>query len=66
MARRHARRGQRFRDPALQLPAILITEMAVARLWMSWGIKPSALIGHSMGEYAAACIAGVLQFQGCC
>ena len=55
--------GQRFRDPALQLPAILITEVAVARLWMSWGIEPSALIGHSMGEYAAACIAGVFSFK---
>src|SRR6185295_6425330 len=55
--------AQRFRNPALQLPAILIAEIAVARLWMSWGIKPSALIGHSMGEYAAACIAGVLSFK---
>lgn len=53
----------RFRDPALQLPAILIAEVAVARLWMDWGIKPGALIGHSMGEYAAACIAGVFSFR---
>lgn len=53
----------RFRDPALQLPAILITEVAVAQLWMAWGIKPGALIGHSMGEYAAACIAGVFSFR---
>ncbi|MFM9847917.1 MAG: type I polyketide synthase [Hyphomicrobiaceae bacterium] len=55
--------AQRFLNPALQLPAILITEIAVARLWMSWGITPSALIGHSMGENAAACIAGVLSFK---
>ena len=55
--------AQRFLNPALQLPAILITEIAVARLWMSWGIKPVALIGHSMGENAAACIAGVLSFK---
>src|SRR5262245_42075230 len=55
--------AQRFRDPALQLPAILIVEIAIARLWMSWGINPNALIGHSMGEYAAACVAGVMSFK---
>jgi acyl transferase domain-containing protein/thioesterase domain-containing protein len=54
---------RRFLNPALQLPAILITEVALARLWMSWGIKPAALIGHSMGENTAACIAGVLTFK---
>jgi len=53
----------RFLRPSLQLPAILIVEVAVARLLMSWGVKPVALIGHSMGENAAACIAGVLSFE---
>lgn len=52
-----------FLRPSLQLPAILIVEVALARLWMSWGIKPAALIGHSMGQNAAACIAGVLSFE---
>jgi acyl transferase domain-containing protein/thioesterase domain-containing protein/acyl carrier protein len=49
--------------PSLQLPAILIIEVALARLWQSWGLKPAALIGHSMGEYAAACIAGVMKLE---
>ena len=49
--------------PSLQLPAILIVEVALARLWQSWGLKPNALIGHSMGEYAAATIAGVMPFE---
>lgn len=48
--------------PSVQLPAILIVEVAVARLWMRAGIIPAALIGHSMGENAAACIAGVIDF----
>jgi acyl transferase domain-containing protein/thioesterase domain-containing protein/NAD(P)-dependent dehydrogenase (short-subunit alcohol dehydrogenase family)/acyl carrier protein len=53
----------RLLKPSLQLPAILIIEIAVARLLMSWGVKPAAMIGHSMGENAAACIAGVLSFE---
>lgn len=50
-------------QPSLQLPAILIVEVALARSWMARGIQPAALIGHSMGENAAACIAGVLSFE---
>jgi acyl transferase domain-containing protein/thioesterase domain-containing protein len=51
--------------PSLQLPAIFIVEHALAQLWMSWGIRPSALVGHSMGENTAACIAGVFRFEDC-
>ena len=46
--------------PSLGLPALLVVEIALARLWMSRGIRPAALIGHSMGEYAAAHLAGVM------
>jgi len=49
--------------PAIQLPLIMIVEYALAQLWISWGVRPRALIGHSMGENTAACLAGVLGFE---
>ncbi len=50
----------RLARPTACLPAIFATEIALARLWMSWGIEPAALTGHSMGEYSAACLSGVI------
>ncbi|MBL0743056.1 type I polyketide synthase [Chryseolinea lacunae] len=41
-------------------PIIFSIQIALAELWKSWGIVPSAVVGHSMGEVAAACVAGVL------
>lgn len=43
----------------LAQPAIFTVDYALARLWMSWGISPSSMIGHSVGEFVAACLAGV-------
>ncbi|MBB6109293.1 amino acid adenylation domain-containing protein [Mucilaginibacter lappiensis] len=44
-------------------PAIFILEYAMAKLWMSWGIQPEVFIGHSIGEFVAAHLAGVFSLQ---
>jgi|GEM_PF-1585768 len=44
-------------------PIIFVIEYALAELWMSWGIQPDVLLGHSTGEIAAACIAGVFSVE---
>ena len=60
-----AKADHRLKTPSVQLPLIMIVEYALAQMWMSWGVKPQALIGHSMGENTAACLAGVMSFEDC-
>jgi non-ribosomal peptide synthase protein (TIGR01720 family) len=51
---------ERLKQTALTQPALFVIEYALAQLWMSWGVRPDAMIGHSLGEYVAACLAGVM------
>lgn len=44
-------------------PALFVIEYALAQLWLSWGIEPSAMIGHGVGEFSAACMAGVMRLE---
>ncbi|MBF0465560.1 MAG: SDR family NAD(P)-dependent oxidoreductase, partial [Nitrospirae bacterium] len=44
-------------------PVIFAVEYALCELWKSWGVKPSCVMGHSVGEYVAACIAGVFSLE---
>ncbi|MHA6262537.1 amino acid adenylation domain-containing protein [Arenibacterium sp. CAU 1754] len=50
-------------NPSTALPALFAVEYAMAQLWLSWGVSPAAMIGHSMGEYSAACVSGVMSMQ---
>lgn len=62
---RQAEAAGRLKRPSVQLPLIMIVEYALAQLWMSWDVRPAALVGHSMGENVAACLAGVFAFEDC-
>jgi amino acid adenylation domain-containing protein len=56
---------RKLSETAVTQPVLFAVELALAKLWMSWGIQPSAMIGHSLGEYVAACLAGVFSREDC-
>ncbi|MDZ7949848.1 type I polyketide synthase [Nostoc sp. DedQUE09] len=56
-------RTQKLNQTFLTQPAIFVIEYALAQLWISWGIRPTAMIGYSIGEYVAACLSEVLSLE---
>ncbi|WP_082973512.1 type I polyketide synthase [Mycobacterium sp. E2327] len=55
--------GKMLRHTSFAQPALFAVEMGLARLWQSWGIEPDVVLGHSVGQYAAACVAGVFSLE---
>ncbi len=55
--------GERLRQTMFAQPALYIVEYATAQLFLSWGVRPQAMIGHSVGEYTAAALAGVFSME---
>ena len=50
-------------DTEYTQPALFSIEYALAQLWQSWGVHPAAVLGHSLGEYVAACVAGAIGLE---
>jgi acyl transferase domain-containing protein len=55
--------GQELKQTSLTQPALFTIQYALAHLWVEWGIVPTAMIGHSIGEYTAACLADVFSLE---
>src|SRR5574337_67778 len=52
-----------LRQTCYAQPALFAVEMGLARLWQSWGFDPDVVLGHSVGQYSAACVAGVFSLD---
>jgi phthiocerol/phenolphthiocerol synthesis type-I polyketide synthase E len=57
------RASQQLDQTAFTQPALFVIEYALAKLWTEWGVHPAAMIGHSIGEYVAATLAGVMSLE---
>ncbi len=60
---KEAEAAEQMKQTRLSQPAVFAIEYALARLWNSYGVHPTAMLGHSIGEYVAACMAGVFSAE---
>jgi len=58
-----AEASERLKQTEVTQPALFVIEYALAQQWISWGVTPAAMIGHSIGEYVAACLSGVMELE---
>jgi acyl transferase domain-containing protein/thioesterase domain-containing protein len=56
-------RSRELASPLLSQVAIFACDWAIAQQWLAWGVVPNVLLGHSLGEYVAACLAGVFSLE---
>ncbi|NPC87288.1 acyltransferase domain-containing protein, partial [Pyxidicoccus fallax] len=56
-------KGHLLEQASVAQPALFAVEYALAQVWRQWGVKPAAVMGHSLGEYVAACVAGVFSLE---
>src|SRR5262249_41704192 len=54
---------RQLNQTSITQPALFVIEYALAQLWLERGVRPQAIIGHSLGEYVAACLAGVFSLE---
>ena len=52
-----------LKESRVAQPAAFVLDWALAQMWLSWGVKPSAVLGYSVGEFVAAALAGVLRLE---
>ncbi|MHC5675251.1 SDR family oxidoreductase [Nostoc sp.] len=55
--------AEQLKQTFIAQPALFTIEYALAQLWMSWGVRPEAMIGHSIGEYVAATLSGIFSLE---